>query len=80
MSTFVSLDCSLPDNGLSKAIQRTLINVCLPGIFVLLSVPVRRAGLTGAAGTGCGARRKEVRGLGYGCGAGRLGGVDPMPG
>ncbi|KAG2448500.1 hypothetical protein HYH02_006391 [Chlamydomonas schloesseri] len=40
VSTFVSLDCSLPDNGLSKAIQRTLINVCLPGIFVLLSVPV----------------------------------------
>eukprot|EP00198_Chlamydomonas_reinhardtii_P000814 XP_001690149.1 predicted protein [Chlamydomonas reinhardtii] len=39
VSTFVSLDCSLPDNGLSKAIQRTLINVCLPGIFVLLSVP-----------------------------------------
>ncbi|PNW88696.1 hypothetical protein CHLRE_01g040650v5 [Chlamydomonas reinhardtii] len=40
VSTFVSLDCSLPDNGLSKAIQRTLINVCLPGIFVLLSVPM----------------------------------------
>ncbi|KAG2444938.1 hypothetical protein HXX76_001674 [Chlamydomonas incerta] len=40
VSTFVSLDCSLPETGLSKAIQRTLINVCLPGIFVLLSVPM----------------------------------------
>ncbi|GFR39670.1 hypothetical protein Agub_g141 [Astrephomene gubernaculifera] len=40
VSTFVSLDCSLPSNGLSKAIQRTIITVALPGIFALLALPV----------------------------------------
>ncbi len=40
MSTFVSLDCSLPSGPLSKAMQRTLINVALPGIFTALALPV----------------------------------------
>ncbi len=40
VSTFVSLDCSLPHNGLSKAIQRTAINVALPAVFSLLALPV----------------------------------------
>lgn len=40
MSTLLSLDCSLPDNGISKAIQRTVLNVSIPFIVIAISLPI----------------------------------------
>lgn len=39
VGTWVSLDCSLPESSLSVAVQKTLFNVSLPLIFIILAVP-----------------------------------------
>ncbi|GIM05121.1 hypothetical protein Vretimale_9537, partial [Volvox reticuliferus] len=40
MTTLVSIDCSFPANRISKAIQRTVLSVAIPWIFILAALPM----------------------------------------